>query len=414
MQLSEEQLAAKKAIESGENVFVTAAGGYGKSALLNSVDQSKSVLSAPTGIAALNVNGTTLHKVFGLPIGIPTDADKYKVPPKMRQLFQYNTIKKVFIDEIGMCRPDYLDIIDARLKTIKGNKKPFGGIQMVVFGDFHQIQPIVKPEEHKFWSTYDSCFAFSAKSWEFNTIELTKPFRTTNMNQLDILSHIRTRKEGWNNKFKELMDISTEYPKDSDILHLCAYKADAEGVNNHHFNKIEGKTQTFFSKSYGTEKFNDSEKPVPDTLQLKVGCKVLVKANDISGMYVNGDRGVVTSLGKDYVDVEVRGSIVRIEAFNWDKYGYTASGEKIVVARYKQIPLLLGYAITTHSVQGMTLDEAILDVGRGCFAHGQFYMAISRLRDLAKLGFTDKSKVTMDNVIVREEVIDYYRSLKKQ
>lgn len=414
MQLSEEQLKAKKSIEKGENTFVTASAGYGKSTLLNNSDSKGGILCAPTGIAALNVKGSTLHKVFGLPTSSPTPADKYKIPVKMRRLFENDSVKRVNIDELGMTRPDYLDIIDTRLRTIKGNSKPFGGVQFVGFGDFYQIEPIVKYDERYFWDNYDSKFTFSAKSWNFNTIELTIPFRTTNPEQLSILSSLRTKQEGWESKFKELLDISKEYPQNSDVLHLCAYKADAYNINDYHYKQVKGAPYTYFSKNYGTEKFTDTEKPVPDVMNLKVGCKVLIKANAQDESYVNGDTGIVLKMDKDYVDVEVRGSVVRVEPFVWEKYGYSDRGEKIIVAKYKQIPLLLGYAISMHSCQGMTLDNAIIHVGKGCFSHGQFYMAVSRVRDLTNLGFIDKRLISTDNVIVNNAVVEYYRGLKCQ
>lgn len=411
MNLSSEQQEAKSRIEKGENICVMAEGGRGKSYLLNNLDQRNSVIVAPTGIAALNVGGSTMHKVFGLPIGEPTDADKYKIPFNMKKLFTGNKIKTIFADEIFMTRPDYLDIISSRLQTIKGNKKLFGGLNWVSFGDPFQVEPIIKPEEKRFWEKYETRFAFSAKSWDFNTIELTIPFRTTNLDQLDILSHIRTKKDGWKQKFENLLEISKEFPKNSDVLHLCAYKNSAEEINRYHFNKIGGTIVEFKGRNVGKDPFKDNELPVPLVQPLKVGCKVLVKANSQDGSYVNGDRGVVVALGKDYADVELRGNTVRIFENKWEKFGYE-NCEKVVVGRYTQIPLLLGWGITGHSAQGMTLDEAIIDVGRGCFAHGLFYMMISRLRDLRNAGFINKSSISTENVIVRQEVLDYYAKLR--
>lgn len=413
MILSEEQQNAKVRIEKGENLCIMAEGGFGKSHLLKSLDQRNSVLVAPTGVAALNVGGSTMHKVFSLPIGEPTDADKYKIPFAMKKLFTGNKIKTIFIDEVFMARPDYLDILSCRLKTIKGNNKDFGGLNLVCFGDPFQIEPIVKPDEKRFWEKYDSRFAFSAKCWDFDTVELTIPFRTTNLDQLEILSSIRTKKDGWEQKFDDLLDISKEYPKNNDVLHLCVFKNDAETINRHHFNKIAGNIVEFKGRNTGKEPFKDSELPIPLTQQLKVGCKVLVKANSQDGSYVNGDQGLVISLGKDYADVELRGSTVRIFENKWEKFAYE-NGEKVVVGRYTQIPLLLGWGITIHSCQGMTLDDAVVDVGRGCFAHGLFYVAVSRLRDLRNLGFINKNQISYDNVIVRQEVIDYYQRIRNK
>ena len=168
----------------------------------------------------------------------------------MDKLFKSDNIKSIRIDEIGMCRSDYLDIIDCRLITIKGNTKTFGGLTLVGFGDVYQLPPVVTQQDKPLLSKYDSPFMFDAKCWDLKTVELTTPFRTTDLDQLQILSSIRTKNVGWEQKFKDLLDIVGEYRHNTDILHLCAYKENALTINQQHFNKLQGKVYSYKAKSF--------------------------------------------------------------------------------------------------------------------------------------------------------------------
>ena len=172
-----QELAIQK-INEGKNVFVTGAGGVGKSWVIKKITNRNTVIGAPTGIAALNVGGVTLHSLFGLPIGLPTHKDKITVAAKVRKLFGINSkVNRLIIDEVGMLRADTLELIDRKLKLARQSSEPFGGIQVVVFGDFYQLEPIVSWSENKhYYKKYDSAYCFSVPTWNFETVMLEKVY----------------------------------------------------------------------------------------------------------------------------------------------------------------------------------------------------------------------------------------------
>ena len=402
---NDKQKEAIKAIEAGENVFISGPGGVGKSWLIKHVTDNNTVLCAPTGIAALNIGGITCHKAFGLPLGIPTAADHYKPAP---DVFKGNTVKRIIIDEISMVRADYLDLIDQKLRNTRKNNKPFGGIQVVVVGDFFQLEPIVKnSESHYFFSEYDTAFAFGAKCWDFRMVELTDIIRQSNEQDARILNSLRQKDGKWERALRFVHKLAQPYDQDEDILHLCCYKQDAEVINTQHFNKISGQVKTY--NAYQTGRWGN-EAPVEPTIHLKQGAKVLICANDPEGNYVNGDRGVVTGMGKESVKVlKDDGNEVFVSRFSWEKYKYTKTNNGLAkepVAMFRQMPIRLGWAITIHKSQSLSLDNLALEIGRGCFGHGQLYVALSRIRDLSKVRLV--RPIGYSNAIVHEDVREWY------
>lgn len=406
MTFSPSQQKAYDAIQKGENAFITASAGYGKSFLTRAITTPNTVVVAPTGIAALNVGGTTCHRTFGLPIGLIQPKDKYIIPKSM-QIFKGNAVKRIVFSEIGMVRTDQLELIDARLKAVRNNKLPFGGIQVVAEGDYHQLEPIVgNLEKEVFYSQYKSPFCFTAKCWNFTTYELLESQRQANPVHASLLNRVR---KGDTTALKEIVEISKPYNGDNpNTIHLCGYKDSARTINNVWYNKLEGKTHSF--KASTTGQVSKGEKPVDEILNLKVGCRVLLKANDINGQYVNGDRGTVTDLSYGRIGVMLdSGKEVFVERFTWTVYKYTLNGmmlNKDVVGTYTQFSITLGWAITIHASQGTTLDDVAVDVGRGCFSHGQLYVALSRVKDLTNQSFVNP--INPSDLIIRQEVIDFY------
>lgn len=406
MEQDKQQLAIE-AIKSGKNVFITGSGGVGKSWVIQQVTDKNTVVVAPTGIAALNVQGITCHKAFGLPIGLVQQSDYAKPNRNVNNLFGGVGVKRIIIDEVGMLRSDYLDLINHRLQQARYNKLPFGGIQVVLVGDFYQLEPIVSEAEQSFFfKKYTTPFAFGAKCWNFDTIELDKVYRQSDVRQVQLLNSIRKKEHNYTQSLAEISAMSLQ--SDEDCLHLCSYKKDAFTINTRYFNEVKGQSKTY--TAYVSGKWNDSEKAVDDMIQIKVGCKVLICANDMEGTYVNGDRGVVTALHPDSVDVLLdSGNTVNVEYFTWEKYEYSKVGRgfsKDVCGMFKQLPIRLGWAIVVHKAQGMTLDKVSLDVGRGCFSHGQLYVALSRVRNLEQLHLSRPLKE--EDVILRSEVKDFY------
>ena len=408
------QQQAIELINKGENVLMLGAGGVGKSYVIKQIADDSTLVLAPTGIAALNIGGMTCHRAFKLPLGLPTQKDRTTVHRSTASLFSSSKITRIVIDEVGMLRTDVLDLIDLKLQKIKRNKLPFGGIQMVLVGDFFQLEPIVGyREQSEFYSLYDSPFCFSSAAFSnFHTIELTKVYRQEDERQVKILDAIRKgTKYSWL-ALQRINEESKVYNPLEDRLHLCAYKKDAEVVNTRRYNEIKDKAHIFKATLQGKQ-CKWTETPVGEIVRLKEGCKVVVCANDPDGEYVNGDRGVILRIEGKSIGVELlNGNLVWIEEYTWEKHSYKGTGKKltkVVENSMTQIPLALGWAISIHKSQGMTLDDVVLDTGKGCFSHGQLYVALSRIKDLRRLSLT--KPLTTRELIVRDDVTNYYRNI---
>lgn len=396
------------------SVFIT--GNCGKSVLVRNIMDKYTVLAAPTGIAAVNIGGATLHSLFGLPLSVVLQSDYMQQPTKrLKELFGGNACKRIVIDEISMVRSDMLDLIDHRLKQVKGNGKPFGGIQMILVGDFFQLSPIVNYKEKKlFFSKYKSPYCFTAKSWlELNPeiVMLTEVMRQDDAKQIALLNSIRTKDKHHVRAVKVINEISSTTRREEAVT-LCSLKKDVEIINNYRYSRVKGKEYSY--QAYSKGKFAKGDQPVPENLRFKEGVHVVIVANNPEEGFYNGEQGVIIALSA--LDVTVRktnGEEVIIEPFEWKKNDFdVASGKltRIEVGSYTQIPLLVGYSISTHRAQGMTLPEYNLDLGsRGAFAHGQAYVALSRAKDLTKVHMSLPLK--QRDIIVEQEVLDFYQSL---
>lgn len=396
-------------INTGVNVLVTGGAGRGKSWVIQQISNSNTILVAPTGVAALNIGGMTAHRGFGLPIGIATQDDLNKISSKVKKLLGNKHLKRVVIDEGGMLRADYLDIIDHRLKQARGNDLPFGGVQVVLVGDFFQLQPIVSSREKSLYERkYTTPYAFGAASWDFETVNLDKAYRQDNEIHVRVLDSFRTGDKWSKRAFDWLGENCMPYDSKEDILHLCCYKADAETTNNLHYKQLAGPERIFMGSTNNSKWSNDVS--VPEMIKMKVGAKVIIRANDPNGEYVNGQRGTVKDMYASSILVTLdTGVDVEVLEFKWETYTYVATARgltKEVEWVYNQIPLQLGWAVTIHSSQGMTLDRYAIDVGRGCFTAGQFYVSISRARDLTKVSLA--SPVGMRDLIVDKDVKEFY------
>jgi len=410
MEVDKQQLALNKML-SGEDIFLTGLGGAGKSYTIEQFMKKRyrtTALCSPTGIGAVNVGGTTCHKMFGLPIGIPTEAEINTVNSNMKKLFGSGSIKSIIIDEIGILRADMLDIIDRKLRIATGKAKKFGGIQMMGVGDFYQLEPIRTNKEKKYFDkNYPSPFCFDSHCWDFETIELTKSYRQDKKEQVDVLNSIRTKDENFERALEYISDNAKPYTLDDPILHLSCYKKDAAIINDLWYKRLNARSKTY--KAEKTGKWNQT--PVDEELSLKVGCRVLIRANNTMNGYVNGDKGVVLAFEPEGVHVQLdTGVEVFVEPCKWETFKYTTSDHglnKEVDNTFKQIPLSLGYAITVHNAQGLTLDNVALDFGDGCFSHGQAYVALSRIRDLTNIRLVDN--IYPSDIICKDRVRKFYR-----
>jgi hypothetical protein len=398
-------------VRSGKNLFLTGPGGVGKSWVISEIKTPSTLLCAPTGIAAMNIGGMTCHSLFKLPIGIVTSSDQYTGISKLRELLQKTD--RIIIDEAPMMRVDYFELIDAKLKLAMMNDKPFGGIQIAVVGDFFQLEPIVSTTDAEYFhDQYDSPFSFSSDKWDFTTIELTKVYRQDNEHQVALLNAIRRKEDHYVDALMEIQSIAQKYDGKEPQLHLCCYKDDAKWVNEFWYKRVNSKEYSFRANEEGTWSMND--RPVDYDMKLKVGIDVLLCANSVVGGYCNGDRGKIVDISPEGIIVQLSTNrTVKVEPFTWEKYRYNKVGSSIskdVIARYTQYPIKLGYGITIHSSQGMSLDKVALHTGKGCFGHGQLYVGLSRIRDLTNLSFVRPLK--QSDVIIRQEVLNYYASTR--
>lgn len=398
-------------ILNGENVFVTGGGGCGKSWIIRKVTDSNTILCAPSGIAALNIGGSTCHRIFRLPTTVVTEED-YRLDSATRQVLNAKNLKRIVIDEVSMLRADYLSLIDWKLKQARNNNLPFGGIQMVVVGDFYQIPPIVSnydKEQYYQEEGHSSRFCFSSDSWNFEKVELRKVFRQSDKRQINILKSIRRKDKNHKHALDIIQKEATPHDKTNSSINLCVFNRDVDNINNYWFKQLKTPSKTFFANYSG--KWSESEKPVTTRLELKVGAKVVICANHPEGAYQNGMMGTVKSMN-NYGIVVTKDSDqqdVIVEEHKWERVKYNKGSEgvkKTVDATYQQYPLKLGWAVSIHKSQGMTLEAATINVGRGCFEHGQLYVALSRVKDLRNLSFVNY--VSPNNIIVQKEVQEFY------
>lgn len=420
---------ALKLVRRGESFFITGRAGTGKTMLLKKIvsecrAQGKNVVvSAPTGVAAKNANGQTIHSLFRLKTSV-------FVPNKMRLRFHLDNAREkvvrnldvLIIDEISMVRGDLLDMVNLTLQHYKGNRKPFGGIQVLFFGDLFQLPPIVTDEEDELYSSYyDNEFFFSSdimKKHPFKVLELTTVFRqkkdTTFVN---ILNNIR---EG---KYLESDRVSLNerwvpgfVPSDNEsAVYLRTLKRKVWGYNNSKLEKLPGEAVPF--KAYIEGDFPKQLYPTDYELMLKVGAKVMLLRNDNDGYkYVNGTLGIISSILGDEIRVRTdEGKLITVDRTTWDRYKYVYEEESktivpITIGSFRQFPLMLAWAVTIHKSQGMTFEKAIVDARRS-FAPGQVYVALSRCRSLK--GLTLSSRITGNDIMVNPIVIEYMKAVER-
>lgn len=432
--LNEGQAAARDAILSGSNVCISGSGGCGKSWLLNHMkllQADSAIFVAPTGKAAINIGGSTCHSVFGIPIGYPTEKGLAKVSPKTKKLFSGNVIKTVYIDEIFMNRVDSFWAIDQKLRKLKNNNLPFGGLQVVVMGDVFQLEPVLQPKtkEHTLvMDHFGGKYPFHCDVWDelnFDYIILHKVERTSDPVFKENLERIRFGHEldiaiPWFNQ-----NCYTTRPP-TNTLKIVTTNAKVEAENAKHYSLNRSEEHIYPAVVKGT--FKKTEEPAPKTLALKVGLNVLLTANDVNGQYNNGSTGVITYLSVTEIVVKLAstGEEVLIEPFKWEKRDYVTTAvaatddtparnrvDQVVVGSWTQFPVLQADALTVHRVQGSTIrDGAVIDLGWKCFAAGQAYVALSRLTNVENLHLV--RKIRREDIVIDEDVMEFYNMMKEK
>lgn len=423
IKLSNEFIGAINLIEeSGKNVFITGNAGTGKSTLLNYftriTDKNFAVL-APTGVAALNVGGQTIHSFFGFKPDVTVNS-----VTKVRDASILEGLDILVIDEISMVRADLFDCIEKSLRINRKNNAPFGGVQVVVIGDLNQLPPIVTRDEESIFSgqpgsLYDSPFFFSSeafKSANFEVVVLSKVYRQNDNYFLSLLNAVRNNSLTNQDIYSLNARVDPEYiPDQKDFtIHITTTNRRASELNEFQLSKTPGEVFTFKGSVIGN--FDFKYLPVDESISLKVGAQVMMLNNDREKRWVNGSLGKVTEIimDEDYEDIiEVlldSGEVVEVNSHTWDiyRYEYDKDSKKLianVVGSYTQYPMKLAWAVTIHKSQGKTFDRVVIDTDRGIFAHGQLYVALSRCKTLD--GIILRKPITRRDLILDNKISEF-------
>ncbi|MEM0986719.1 MAG: AAA family ATPase [Pseudomonadota bacterium] len=375
------------------NIFLTGRAGSGKSTLLKRILEAEgesAIVLAPTGIAAVNVGGQTIHSFFKFPPRLIEPADIRR----LRTTRLIKAMETLVIDEISMVRADMLDAIDRSLKLNRASKRPFGGVRMILSGDLHQLPPVVRGEEEGLLEErYGGAYFFNAPAFrdgEFSLLALKHMFRQADPRFLAILGSIRQGRLGVHDETLLAERVSDRSAIDASETHvvLTPNNNNAFRINLARLDALDALAKTFEADVDGT--FKESTFPTEADLELKEGARVMLIRNDPEGRWVNGSIGTVEGFGAKSVIVAIKGRAYEIEPVAWENYRYkldtkTNKVKRDVVGTFKQLPLRLAYAITIHKSQGMTLENVYIDFDRGMFAHGQAYVALSRAVSLEGL-----------------------------
>jgi len=400
-------------------VYLTGAAGTGKTTLVKKlIDENslKKIVVAPTGIAALNIGGATINSAFR--IGFDTfPVIKESNDPRFKKLLK--NLELLIIDEISMVRAPMLDAISETLKLHRDSSEPFGGVHVLACGDLFQLPPVVKDqEEEAIYEKYESIYFFSANSFKEivspSFYELTYSFRQSDDNNFyDLLNNIRLGNDLENtiNKINASCFNPSNYEESALIVTSRRYRADQ--INEEMLNTIEGPATAAMAEELGD--LNENELPAPRNLRIKEGAKVMFIKNDSEGRWVNGTVGKVVDCKdkkRKTIKVEVAGKTLNVKREEWNKIRYVYDDyddemEEEIVSSFKQFPLKLGWAVTIHKAQGLTLESCSIDLGQGAFATGQTYVALSRCKTLGSVNLYQELRKT--DAMVDSAIVDFHK-----
>jgi len=378
--------------DTSDPIFVTGKAGTGKSTLVKYIrdcgDFPNTVVLAPTGIAAINITGQTIHSFFRLPFGIVSPASLNEKSSNTL----WRKVDTIIIDEVSMVRADIIDGINFILKRERSGQKPFGGVKLIFIGDFHQLPPVVKTEDKHILEQmgYASQFAYHAKIFEGMNLKkftLEKVHRQSEVKFLNILSDLR-QSANLGAALEALNKACCrEHRPETTPLILTGTNAAASDYNDKGLSQTDASSRTYIGKI--TNKFDKEKPPAPYELKVKVGARVMALKNDVKKQWVNGSLGTIKKVSDDCVSVlfDHSGETSEMKPNKWENVKYewdekTKQVISVVTGSYEQIPLTLAWAVTIHKAQGLTLDDVRVDLGGGAFASGQAYVALSRARTL--------------------------------
>lgn len=415
-------LAFRFVTETSENIFLTGKAGTGKTTFLKYLKETCSkniVVAAPTGVAAINAGGVTLHSLFQLPFHpfIPTKNNREELLAKIRYNKQRQQLLRkmelLVIDEISMVRCDVMDAIDTILKSIRRNHQlPFGGVQVLFIGDLHQLSPVAQNQEWGLLNEYyESPFFFDSLAVKEQMpllIELDKIYRQKEDFFVTLLNKVRNNNMS-DDDFNDLHDrfIPDFHPdRDENYITLTSHNKQADQINQQELHKLHSSTFSYLADVEG--EFPEHINPAEAELELKEGAQVMFLKNDpILKRFFNGKIGIVTSLEDDNISVDCDGDIIFVPKETWENTRYTLNRddgklEQEIVGTFTQYPLRLAWAITIHKSQGLTFDKVMIDAG-SAFSSGQVYVALSRCTSLE--GIVLLSKIPSSAIYSNENVI---------
>ncbi|MBK8503934.1 MAG: AAA family ATPase [Saprospiraceae bacterium] len=422
--LSEEFQETLDLIEgSNTPVFLTGKAGTGKSTLLQLFRKTtckKTVVLAPTGVAALNVNGQTIHSFFGFAPRLLSENDLIK--RKDKKLLR--ALEVLVIDEISMVRADLLDHIDFVLRYARNSEEPFGGIQILLVGDLFQLPPVVSTpyEKEYFQTTYESPFFFSAKVFQQGfrlvMIELSKIYRQEEHRFVNMLDAIRSGDIDYELLSELNEQVQPSGHQEGDHIVLTARNQVANEINMRELLKLDDEPKTLVAKLSGH--FNPALYPTEAALKLKIGARVMLLKNDPARRYVNGTIGTVTTIEAECISIRIikseKEEVVEVSQHEWEVLKYTTDPKtKLITTEvtgtFTQYPIRLAWAITIHKSQGKTFEKVLIDLQGGAFEHGQTYVALSRCRTLE--GLVLKYPVKYRDILIDDRITDFYQYLNR-
>lgn len=424
--------------QTNKSIFLTGKAGTGKTTLLKEIiatTHKNTVVVAPTGIAALNAGGVTIHSMFQLPFAtfIPdykqvaqlSGTLKFENRDTLGRHFKMNATKRsiirnmelLIIDEVSMVRADVLDAIDFMLKKVRRNERSFGGVQVLFIGDLLQLPPVVKNEEWQMLRNYyNGMFFFHShiiQQYPPLYIELDKIFRQTDAEFIDVLNNLRHNKITKENvvTLNQFVQPNFDLKKNKGYITLTTHNAKADAINAQSLEDLKEKQFTYFPEVVGD--FSEKIFPLDEKLKLKVGAQIMFIKNDLNfdKQFYNGKMGVIKSLSSNEIMVHFpeENKTIEVERYEWQNIKYkvnenTKEVEEEVVGTFVHYPIKLAWAITVHKSQGLTFEKAAIDVSN-VFAPGQAYVALSRLRSLK--GLVLLSPLNMNGVSSNEDVLNY-------
>ena len=418
-------LATNFVVHTNRNVFLTGKAGTGKTTFLHaikSLNVKRLAVVAPTGVAAMNAGGVTIHSLFQLPFGplVPGATERENRRFNREKINLLRTLDLLVIDEISMVRADVLDGIDEVLRRYRGGTEPFGGVQLLMIGDMQQLPPVIRDDD---WALlrphYETGYFFGSRALRqtpYVSIELTHIYRQTDQRFISLLNGIREKSI----TTAQLADLNQRYipdfrPADDEgYITLTTHNNTAQQINNQRLDELRGKNRSFTAVVSGDCPANSY--PTDLELNLKIGAQVMFIKNDVSRekLYYNGKIGRVTAIDTDEIIVKCGYETIEVSRAEWQNIRYTidAATKAInadVIGTFTQFPLKLAWAITIHKSQGLTFEKAIIDAS-GAFAHGQVYVALSRCKTLE--GLVLRSPIPAGSIKTERTLEDFHEEVQ--